>query len=207
MTFVVYDYGIRTQTPWYDVLPPRAVEQTSPAAEVQAITRHDQIRGGREESSAGGSTDPYSRQQEHTQRQRVVRVGDLMSRPAMCVAESTSLVELWQRFESAGISHMPVVNAPGQSLCGLVSLRDLLWNTSSLASRPRVLSVSVKEIMTRRVIVANPDTEIRLLAAAMMSHRIGCMPVLDDDEVLVGMVTRSDLLRTLGNHEPLDLWG
>lgn len=212
MTFVVYDYGIRTQTPWYDVLPPRRVDQTVATAAVPALSRNDQVHGaGAAPQERPAPRNPYQQEAEPpARRQRVVLVAELMSQPVQTLTETATLLQAWQQLSAAGIQHLPVLTAAG-TLGGLVTALDLLRSTSVLATapgaRPRLLTTSVSEIMTRQVIVARPDTEVRLLAAAMNSHHIGCMPVLDDGETLVGIVTRSDLLRVLGNHEPLDLWG
>ncbi|MBT3069418.1 CBS domain-containing protein [Rhodomicrobium sp. Az07] len=49
--------------------------------------------------------------------------------------------------------------------------------------------------MTKPVITATPDTDIRKIAAIMMEKRIGGLPVVDSSGVVVGIVTEGDLLR------------
>ena len=60
--------------------------------------------------------------------------------------------------------------------------------------------------MTRVVLAAHPDIEIREVACTMFKERIGCMPLLDHDGEVVGIITKSDILRGVINNEPLDLW-
>ena len=50
-----------------------------------------------------------------------------------------------------------------------------------------------------------PETEIRLIADVLIKERIGAMPIVDEKEKLVGIVTRSDILRTVVK-APLELW-
>ena len=64
----------------------------------------------------------------------------------------------------------------------------------------------IQGLITERVLVASPDTEIREVAKILFEHRIGAMPVISSSERLVGIITRSDILRTLVNRAPLELW-
>lgn len=54
--------------------------------------------------------------------------------------------------------------------------------------------LTAREIMTREVVTVTTDTTIRELAEIIMNHRIGSVPVVDSEGVLVGIVTESDLI-------------
>ena len=60
--------------------------------------------------------------------------------------------------------------------------------------------------MAKRVLAAHPEAEIRLVAGVITGHRIGALPVINDADQLVGIVTRSDILRTLLHRPPLETW-
>lgn len=99
------------------------------------------------------------------------------------------------------IRHMPVID--GKRLVGIVSQRDLLSASLSkmldfdLAQRRTFMrSVQISEAMTRDVVSVPPDTPIREVARLMIRHKIGCIPVVQDEEP-VGMVTEVDLLRAI----------
>lgn len=98
------------------------------------------------------------------------------------------------------IRHMPVLDKG--RLVGIVSNRDLL-----AASLTRVLdfeekqrrtflrSVEVREVMTAQVISVTPDTPVSEAARLMLLHKIGCLPVVDADQKLRGLLTETDLIR------------
>jgi CBS domain-containing protein len=52
----------------------------------------------------------------------------------------------------------------------------------------------VKDIMTTDVVVVEPDTPYRRLAGLLRAHRISSLPVVDDNGVVVGVVSETDLL-------------
>lgn len=98
------------------------------------------------------------------------------------------------------VRHLPVLDAEGK-LVGIVSNRDLLEAslTSVLAFAPDqrrgfLRSVEVAEVMTREVETVDPDTALGVAANRLIRHKIGCLPVVRADGVMVGLVTETDLL-------------
>ncbi|MCA9307727.1 MAG: CBS domain-containing protein, partial [Phycisphaerales bacterium] len=56
------------------------------------------------------------------------------------------------------------------------------------------------QIMTRAIVAASPDDAVSDAACQMFRHGISCLPVLDEDEGCVGIVTLNDVLRWLLDH-------
>jgi acetoin utilization protein AcuB len=86
---------------------------------------------------------------------------------------------------------------------GLVTQRDLFKAAQSSAmgygekaQQAYLQSVRVKEIMTYPVVTITPDISVAAAADMMITKGIGCLPVVDDQK-LIGMVTKTDLLRCL----------
>jgi len=99
------------------------------------------------------------------------------------------------------LRHLPVVDDV-QRLVGLVSHRDILRaQVSSLVGftaserRAREDHVRVSHIMTRDVWTATPDTLASTAGTLLLDHAFGCLPVVDVDRRLVGIVTERDFLK------------
>lgn len=128
-----------------------------------------------------------------------IRVRDIMAGKLVTVSADDSLSTVEDIMTLGGVRHMPVVRAG--KLVGVVSERDLLRaslsNLSGLASEQRrafLQVVEIKRVMSAPPIVIQANATPERAALVMAERKIGCLPVVDDDD-LVGIVTETDLLR------------
>ena len=103
------------------------------------------------------------------------------------------------------IRHIPVVDEG--KVVGLISERDLIGAAAKRIlglkqkSRSALLKCElVKYVMKKRVVTVAPDTRIKEAARLMAEKKIGCVPVIDDGD-LVGLVTTTNILRYLASIE------
>lgn len=110
----------------------------------------------------------------------------------------TTLAEALAITREHRIRHLPILD--DNRLVGLLSDRDLrlaippAWAAQHEELLAALNERHVREIMVTSLITVATDTPIEDAARLLYTHRIGCLPVLDDD-VLVGIVTETDLLR------------
>ena len=103
---------------------------------------------------------------------------------------------------------MPAVD-DSNYLQGILSERDLLKITiESLRNEEfQLLPRKVEDIMQKKVLSAFPETPIREIARIMFEEKVGAVPILHKaTNALVGIITRSDILRRVMNNPPLDLY-
>ena len=130
-------------------------------------------------------------------------VRDLMTESVIALRPDDTLARLRDLFYERRIRHMPIVDGDGQ-LVGLVSQRDLLRN--SLVDQVNVPEsveqavlerLQVRDLMTTQVQGVRPDLDIREAAQLMLEHKYGCLPVVDAERRLVGILTEADFVRFL----------
>lgn len=126
----------------------------------------------------------------------MLRVRDAMTRDVITLGPEASAAEAWSICRDRGIRHIPIVEEG--RLVGLVSDRDLRD-----VSPPRgdhegatLRWVRVADMMTRNLATIHPLDTIDRVAREIHDRRIGCLPVVDEGD-LVGIVTSSDMMRTL----------
>lgn len=90
------------------------------------------------------------------------------------------------------IRHVPVEDTRGR-LVGLVSHRQLL-RLVARGIKTRSDPVAVREIMTPAPLTVGPEVETLDAIAIMRDNRVSCLPVVEDDNKLVGIVTERDFI-------------
>jgi CIC family chloride channel protein len=132
---------------------------------------------------------------------RGVRVHDAMSGAVHTVQtdmELSEVIAVMQRFRHGGF---PVVDADGR-LAGMVTLRDVRE-----VPLERRLATSVESVMSRNLVVITPEQTLADAALLMAKHKVGRLPVVDpaDHGKLLGLVSRSDVLRAYPSEAPDDV--
>jgi CBS domain-containing membrane protein len=127
-------------------------------------------------------------------------VKDVMSTDLITLEENETLDLVEQVMRLGRVRHLPVTD--GQTLVGLVTHRDLLKaSISAMADigedeRQELMSrVKVKEIMNRDIRTVPEELPLVRAAGILLQNRFGCLPVVRDDDKLIGILTEADFLR------------
>lgn len=130
-----------------------------------------------------------------------VRVAEIMTRNPEAVMPDTPLVEVARRMRDLDVGVMPVVDdADSFRLRGVVTDRDITIRAAAEGK-------DMKKTPVRDVMSANPETvsehaHVRDVFAVMKRARVRRVPVIDDEERLVGIIAQADLAV---NYAGLDL--
>jgi acetoin utilization protein AcuB len=131
-----------------------------------------------------------------------------MQAPAITLREDASVQEAENLFRAREIGHLPVIGIEG-TLVGLVSERDLL----RLQVRPprnlapgEIPALPVREFMVTPALAVGPSTEMQQVAYLMLERKADCLPVVDAGGAVLGVITRTDILRGSAKHPALRLW-
>jgi CBS domain-containing protein len=114
----------------------------------------------------------------------MVTAAQLMRTKLARVDDSVQMGIVEAEMRIADVRHVIVTDAHGR-LAGIVSRGDLLRATSG----------NVAANMTRRVYSVRADAPAARAVDLMITHGIGAVPVLDDDERPVGVLTETDFLQ------------
>ncbi len=138
-----------------------------------------------------------------TGRSSRLRVVDVMTREPLTVTATETIGEADDLMSQNKIRQLPVVK--GKELVGIITDRDIrsFLSGSLLASpeeRERAVKTRIREIMTSEPITVEPDDELEEVVELLIEEKVGGIPVVDETEGLVGIVTYVDVLRCFLNH-------
>ena len=153
----------------------------------------------------------YEQVESFTQSSRAkIFARDIMSFPVVTLSVTSSLSQAWAVVHSKRFRHIPILDAK-DVVVGMLSDRDLFRGTMESVLSGETASHtqaggSIRSLVSRPVLVASPETELRALARVLLEEHIGALPIVSEVVGLVGMITRSDILRALVAHPDFDQW-
>lgn len=144
-------------------------------------------------------------------RQPLTEVGAIMHAPVVTLLDSATVEQAWQTLTQHHIGQAPVVGAD-DVLVGLLSRAELMAperlpgpESHALVWRA-LLEQSVVDVMWTPVPSVAVQTDIRRVARVLLDTGLPGLPVVNDAGVVIGFVSRSDILRAVVADPPLDLW-
>jgi len=144
-----------------------------------------------------------------------MKIGDLMTRDVITVAPGTSLKVVAALLVERRISGVPVCDDQGHVL-GVVSEADIIWKAQGYGREHnrflrwmvdktggdfvRLDARNAGDAMTSPALTVGPDADVTSAARLMVERRVNRLPVVEDDR-LVGIVTRADLVRAFNRSD------
>jgi acetoin utilization protein AcuB len=119
----------------------------------------------------------------------------IMSLEVITVPPELSLEAAHRIMQDRGLRHLPVV--AGQKLAGILSDRDLLLAIGGSQGAYVYPPISVGEVMSLAPVSAGPNASLSELARTMVEAKIDALPIITSTDVLIGLVTSTDLMRVL----------
>ena len=129
-----------------------------------------------------------------------MHIDKIMTVNVHTVESGITLRELRPLFASVSYHHLLVVE--DQRLLGVISDRDVLRMSSPsldsdtlTAEDEAMLDRRAADFMSTSLITARPDTLIDAAAILLLENNISCLPVVNDDQGVEGIVTWKDMLK------------
>lgn len=146
-------------------------------------------------------------------------VADVMSRNLITVQPQTPIQEAIKIIAERRIGGVPVIDSEG-NLVGILSETDLMWRETGVTEPAyitildsviylenparyerelhKALGQTVEEVMSKgSIVTTTPDRSLREAAKLMHEKKIHRLPVLDENECVIGILTRGDIIRAM----------
>jgi predicted transcriptional regulator len=135
----------------------------------------------------------------------LVHISQIMSSPVSTIGKDISLYAAWRQLQNDGIRQL-VVTTKSKHVLGVLSDREILKYMNIINDEVETDRViPVVDVLQTTTVTTDADSDIRKVARIMASLHIDAMPVVEQDR-LVGIVTRGDILRGFAEHPKLNLW-
>lgn len=131
----------------------------------------------------------------------VVKIQDVMRSSVLTATPENLVTAVVQQMRERRVRHVPVVTE-GKKLVGILTDRDIRQAAASDEQHMAQYDLSyllqkmaVKSIMTAAVHTVSGNATLAEAGQLMLHHKVGCLPVVRDEDILEGIIAVTDMLR------------
>ncbi|MBV2128803.1 CBS domain-containing protein [Arsukibacterium indicum] len=131
----------------------------------------------------------------------IATVAELMTADPLCVQRSDSLKDAHDLMREKNVRHIPVIDANGE-LAGMLTQKIMIAKVMGLmaqygaaALERKEKQVLVSELMATDFAAITAEQPLTEVADYFVANRHGCLPVIDSDNKITGILTSSDFVR------------
>ena len=117
-----------------------------------------------------------------------MKLKDLMTKNVEVVQTDATVQEAAAKMRDVNVGAIPVVN--GKEVVGIITDRDIVLRATAAGRDPT--NTRVKDIMTDRLLFVFEDQDIQEAAKLMSENQVRRVPVVDQQNHLVGIVSLGD---------------
>ena len=181
----------------------QATQRSSLRLDEKQIADHHTSAG---QPKVAYSAQAYRDKLQISEREAIIHAHQIMSFPVATMQMSLSIVSAYERFRNQRNHQLPVLNN-SQRIVGMLTERNLLRymidNKDLIKNKS---GKTVADAMSAPVIAADPITDVRRIAKVMLDYRQSAVPITNDQDELIGLVSRSNILQAAASDPPLSLW-
>ena len=123
-----------------------------------------------------------------------LRVGDIMTKEVVVVSLDKTILDVAKLMKKHNIGSVIVVeDKEGKHAKGIITERDIVYKVLTKGADP--YKVTLEEVMSRPLRVVRPDTTIEDAAKAMRENKIKRLPVVNDNNELIGLLSEGDIMK------------
>lgn len=117
----------------------------------------------------------------------------VMTKDLICCLPDDLVSKAAEMMKMNHVGSLPVIeNSQSKKLIGIVTDRDLTMRI--VAEGLDAKSTKVETVMTRKVVTCHPHDDLQIALDAMSANQLRRIPVVDDDGMLLGIISQADML-------------
>jgi CBS domain-containing protein len=128
------------------------------------------------------------------------KCNEVMTKDPVCCLPNDSVAKAAELMKGEDIGSIPVIeNEQSQKLVGIVTDRDLALKIVAEALDAK--STTVETVMTHKVVTCRADEDLQKALDAMAEHQLRRIPVVDNNNRIVGIIAQADVATRLDQPE------
>ena len=136
----------------------------------------------------------------------VFHVKDIMTKDCIYIDSKSTIKEAYDVLKEFKIGQMPVVTF-GKKILGMVDKKMILnLLMDDLENLDNILNKKLEDLYLPQLITADPITDIRRVAKVMIDFKLHAVPIVEENDILIGIVSKTDIIKAVSHIPQFQLW-
>lgn len=153
------------------------------------------------------ATNAYKEMTHLDTRVDIYHVEQIMSHTVITVDDNKTIIECYKIMKEHHIQQLPIIAENKLHLKGIITRLDILNHLANdLEFAKEKADTPIYELSTKKIITTDPISDIRRVAQVMVDLNLNAIPVVTEEDILVGIVSRNDIMKAVASLPHLQLW-
>ncbi len=139
-------------------------------------------------------------------RVEIFHVEQIMSHTSFIINDSKTIQECYDMMQENEIQQLLIRADNDNHLKGMVTKHDILNYIMNNLDNHHIENTPVSQISKKNIITTDPISDIRRVAKVMVDFNLNAIPVVNGEEIIVGVVSRHDIVSAVSNIPHLQIW-
>ena len=136
----------------------------------------------------------------------VYQVKDIMTKNCIYIDEKSTIKDAYDVLKEFKIGQMPIVSF-GKKISGMIDKKMILnLLIDDLENSKNILERKLEDIYLSQLITSEPTTDIRSVAKVMLDFKLHAIPIVAENGILIGIVSKTDIIKAVSHIPQFQLW-
>ena len=136
----------------------------------------------------------------------VFHVKDIMTKDCIYIDSKSTIQDAYDILKEHKIGQIPIVSF-GKKIMGIIDKKMILnLLMDYLENSKNILEKKLEDLYLEQLITADPQTDIRKVAKVMIDFKLHAIPIVEENDILIGIVSKTDIIKAVSNIPQFQLW-
>lgn len=136
----------------------------------------------------------------------VFHVKDIMTKDCIYIDSKSTIKDAYDVLKEFKIDQMPIVSF-GKRIMGMIDKKMILnFLMDDIENSKHILERRIEDIYLPQLITADPNTDIRNVAKVMIDFKLHAVPIVAQNDTLIGIVSKTDIIKAVSHIQQFQLW-
>ncbi len=136
----------------------------------------------------------------------VFHVKDIMTKDCIYIDSKSTIQGAYDILKEHKIGQIPVVSF-GKKIMGTIDKKMILnLLMDDLENSKNTLEKKLEDLYLPQLITADPLTDIRKVAKVMIDFKLHAVPIVEENDILIGIVSKTDIIKAVSHIPQFQLW-